>query len=69
MVCVHACSVTSVVPDSLRPQAGSLVHGILLTRILEWLPYPPPGALLDPGTEPASPAFQANSLPLSTGKP
>ena len=29
------------------------------------LPSPPPGDLSDPGTEPASPACQANSLPLS----
>ena len=31
---------------------GSFVHGILQARILEWLPFPSPGALLDPGIEP-----------------
>ena len=29
------------------------------------LSFPPPGDLPDPGIEPASPAWQANSLPLS----
>ena len=28
------------------------------------LPFPPPGDLSDPGIEPASPAMQADSLPL-----
>ena len=38
------------------------VHGILQARILEWVLFPPPGALPIPGTEPtslASPALQA----------
>ena len=29
------------------------------------LPFPPPGVLPDPGTEPAFPALQEDSLPLS----
>ena len=29
------------------------------------LPFPSPGGLPDPGTEPTSPALQADSLPLS----
>ena len=29
------------------------------------LPFPPPGDLPDPGTEPPSPAWQADSLPPS----
>ena len=33
---------------------GSSVHGILQTRILEWVAYPPPGDLPDPEIEPAS---------------
>ena len=41
---------------------GSSVHGILLERILEWLPWPSPGDLPDPGIEPGSPALQADSL-------
>ena len=44
---------------------GSSVHGILQERILEWLPFPTPGELPDPGIEPASPmppALHADSL-------
>jgi len=33
---------------------GSSVHGIFQTRILEWLPFPTPGDLPDPGIKPAS---------------
>ena len=33
---------------------GSSVHGILQARIIEWLSFPPPGDLPDPGIEPAS---------------
>ena len=33
---------------------GSSVHGILQARILEWLPFPPPGDLPNPGIESAS---------------
>ena len=31
---------------------GSSVHGILQARILEWLPFPSPGELPDPGIKP-----------------
>ena len=44
---------------------GSSVHGISQARILEWLPFPPPGDLTDLGIEPKSPVLQADSLPLS----
>ena len=47
---------------------GSSVRGISQSRILGGLPFPPPGDLPDPGMEPvspASPALQADSLPLS----
>ena len=33
---------------------GSSVHGILQARILEWVLYPPPGDLPDPGIKPMS---------------
>ena len=39
----------------------STVHGILQVRILEWVVFPFPGDLPNPGTE--SPALQADSLP------
>ena len=42
---------------------GSSVHGILQARTLEWLPFPPPGDLPNPGIKPRSPASQADSLP------
>ena len=37
------------------------VHGILQARIMEWVPSP--AHLPDPGIEPGSPKWQANSLP------
>ena len=52
-------------PTHCRPP-GSSVHGILQARILEGLPFLPPGDILDPGIEPASavsPALQADALP------
>ena len=36
---------------------GSSVHGVFQARILNGLPFPPPGDLPDPGIEPASPAL------------
>ena len=49
---------------------GSFVHGHLQARNWSGLPFPSPGDLPNPGTEPKSPALQADSL-LSepTGKP
>ena len=54
------------------PLDGSLpgfsVHGIFQASTLEWVAYFPPGDLPDPVVEPeypVSPAFQADSLPLS----
>ena len=44
---------------------GSSVHGISQARILEWLPFPSPGDLPDPGIKLTSPALQADTLPLS----
>ena len=49
---------------------GSSVHGVLQARILERLPFPSPGDLVNPGTEPESPTLQTDSLPSeSPGKP
>ena len=39
------------------------VHGILHARILEWVAFPSPGDLPNPGIKPRSPAMQADSLP------
>ena len=42
---------------------GSFIHGIFQARILEWVVFPSPGNLPDPGIEPVSPTLQASSLP------
>ena len=42
---------------------GSSVHGILQARIMDGMACPPPRDLPNPGTEPRSPALQADSLP------
>ena len=47
-----------------------IVHGILQDRILEWVAFPCPGDLPNPGIEPRSPALQVDSLPAELqGKP
>ena len=49
---------------------GFSVHGIFRARIMEWVPFPSPGDLPDPGIESGSPAFQADALPSEPlGKP
>ena len=46
------------------------VHGILQVKILEWIAFPSPGDLPDPGIKLGSPAWQADSLPTElSGKP
>ena len=46
------------------------VYGILQARILEWVAFPSPGDLPNPGIELRSPALQADSLPVEPqGKP
>ena len=40
-----------------------IVHGILQARILEWVAFPSPGDLPNPGIKLRSPALQADSLP------
>ena len=65
---VQLCLSLSDLMDCSPP--GSSVHGILQARILEWLPFPSPGDLPDPGIEPRSPALQADSLTSEwPGKP
>ena len=41
----------------------TVVHGILQAKILEWAAFLSPGDLPNSGTEPRSPALQADSLP------
>ena len=42
---------------------GFSVHGIFQARILNWLPFPFPEDLPNPGMEARSPALQVDSLP------
>ena len=58
----------SVVSDSLWPpwtlaRQAPLSMEILQARILEWMPYPPPGDRPNPGIKPRPSALQADSLP------
>ena len=39
---------------------GSFVRGISQARMLDWLPFPSPGDLFDPGIEPRPLALQAD---------
>ena len=49
---------------------GSSIHGIFQARVLEWIAFPSPGDLPNPGIEPRSPALQADSLSAEPqGKP
>ena len=64
---MRVCLVTQSCPTLLDPLDCS-------PKILEWLPFPPPGNLSDPGIEPESPmspALQVDSLstePLGKSK-
>ena len=62
----------SVVSDSETPwtvaRQGPQYVGLFRQEYWSRLPFPPPGNLPDPGIEPtssASPALEADSLPLS----
>ena len=49
---------------------GSSVYGILQARILEWVLYPPPGDIPNPGINLRSPTLQMDSLQsVPSGKP
>ena len=55
---------TLVTPWTVACQAP-LSMGFLRQEYWSGLPFPPPGDLPHPGMEPASPAWQVDSLPLS----
>ena len=42
---------------------GTSIHEIFQARVLEWVPFPSPGDLPDPGIKPGFPALQADALP------
>ena len=54
----------SVTPCTIACQAP-LSIGFSRQEYWSGLPFPPPGDLPNPGIKPMSPAYQANSLPLS----
>ena len=64
-MCGCGCVSCSVMSNSLDPvdcsPPGSSVQGVLQARIMEWLPFPSPGDLPDPGIEPGSSVLQADS--------
>ena len=69
-VCTHARVYVQSCPTLCNPlncsPLGSLVNRIFQARTLEWLPFPPPGDLPEPGLEhesPASLALPSDSLP------
>ena len=68
--CMRAQScLSSVVSDSVTlwtvVHEASLPMGFSREQYWSGLKFPPPDDLPDPGTEPTSPALQADSLPLS----
>ena len=67
VVCMHAKPFQScpILCDPLNHTLpSSSVHGILQTRILEWVqPSPSPGNLPNPGIKLHSPVLQVDSLP------
>ena len=55
---------------TLRDPMDSIVHGVLQAMILEWVAFPSPGDLPNPGIRSRSPTMQADSLPAEPqGKP
>ena len=68
-VCMHACSVASVVSNSLWPYRLSFVQGFSRQEYWCGLPCPPPGDLANPGIKLTSPALQVGSFPEPPGKP
>ena len=60
------CLITQPCPTLCNPMdcipPGSSVHGFSRQEYWRGLPFPSPGDLPDPGTEPTSPALQADAL-------
>ena len=60
----------SLQPRGLEPLRILRIRGILQARTLEWVAFPYPGDLLNPGIELASPELQVDSSPSEPpGKP
>ena len=54
--------VAQLCPALCNPMDYTL-HGLLQATVLEWVAFPSPGDLPNPGIEYRSPALQADSLP------
>ena len=72
--CMHACSVASLVSDSVTlwtvVRQAPFSRGFFRQEYQSGLPCPPPGDLPEPEVEPAYPALQADSLSTQPpGKP
>ena len=71
---MHACSVTSVMSDSVTPWtvASKAPLSMEFSRQVYWngLPFPTPGNLPDPGFKPVSPALISRFFTIAPpGKP
>ena len=71
---LDCCLVTESCPTLYDPTdcspPGSSVHGTLRARILEWVAFPSPGDLPDPGIKPTSPALAGRFFTTEpAGKP
>ena len=76
ITCMCACMLSHFSYVQLFATPWAIAHqaplsmGILQARILEWLPFPSPGDLPDPGIEPGCPALEADALTSEPpGKP
>ena len=61
LVCSTAQSCPTLCNSMDCSPPGSSVHGVLQARILSGLPFPPPGDLPDPWSEPVSPVAPYSS--------
>ena len=59
----HSVVSHSLQPHELQPAKLLCSWGFLQARVLEWVAKPSSGGLPNSGTEPRSPALQADSLP------
>ena len=58
-MCMHAQSCVTLCDPTDWSPPGFSTHGISKARLLEWVPFPPPGDLPNPGIESASPESPA----------
>ena len=63
-MCLGAQSCPTICDPLDCSPAGSSVHVILQARILEWVAFPAPGDLPNPGKPPVSPALPGGASAL-----